>query len=119
MGRLRKAEQFLLAAETIAGVLDQEDDPEIGDAYVTLCVHAGVAASDVICCRRLGVHSQGPDHDDARGLLAKVDTKAGQQLGVLLSMKYKAGYSALPVSAADRKRAARAAGALVELARRG
>lgn len=116
-GRLQKAEQFLLAAETLAEVLDQQDDPEVGDAYVTLCVHAGIAASDVICCKRLGVHSTGQDHDAATGLLARVDRKASQQLIVLLNMKHKAGYSARPVSGTDGKKAARAAAALVELAR--
>lgn len=116
-GRMRKAEQFLLAAETIAEVLDEQDDPDISDAYVTLCVHAGIAASDVACCKRLGVHSKGQDHAAAIGLLGQVDRKASQQLGVLLGMKEKAGYSARPVSGTDRKRAVRAATALVELAR--
>lgn len=46
-GRLAKAQQFLLAAETIATVIEDE---EVADSYVTLCVHAGIAASDVIYC---------------------------------------------------------------------
>lgn len=116
-GRMRKAEQFLLAAETIAEVLDQQDDPDISDAYVTLCVHAGIAASDVACCKRLGVHPKGQDHSAAISLLGQVDRKASQQLGVLLDMKDKAEYSARPVSGTDRKKAVRAATALVELAR--
>jgi hypothetical protein len=115
-GRMRKAEQFFLAAETIAEILDQHDDSDISDAYVTLCVHAGVAVSDVACCKRLGVHSKGQDHAAAIGLLGQVDRKAGEQLGVLLDMKEKAGYSARPVSGTDRKKAVRAATALVELA---
>jgi hypothetical protein len=116
-GRMRKAEQFFLAAETIAEILGQHDDSDISDAYVTLCVHAGVAVSDVACCKRLGVHSKGQDHAAAIGLLSQVDRKAGEQLGVLLDMKEKAGYSARPVSGTDRKKAVRAATALVELAR--
>jgi hypothetical protein len=116
-GRMRKAEQFLLAAETIAEVLDQQDDPDISDAYVTLCVHAGIAASDVACCKRLGVHSKGQDHAAAISLLGQVNKKASQQLGVLLDMKEKAEYSARPVSGMDRKKAVRAATVLVELAR--
>ncbi len=114
---MRKAEQFLTAAETIAEILDQHHDPEINDAYVTLCVHAGIAASDVACCKRLGVHAKGPDHAAAIRLLGQVDTQASQQLAVLLGMKEKAGYSARPVSATDRKRAMRAATTLVEFAR--
>ena len=46
-GRLRKAEQFWDAAESIRELAD--DEAEIGDVYVTLCVHAGIAAADVVC----------------------------------------------------------------------
>jgi len=42
-GRLRKAEQFMEGAHTIREFADDEGD--IGDAYVTLCVHAGIAAA--------------------------------------------------------------------------
>lgn len=51
-GRLRKAEQFLAAAEAIRDLAD--DEIEVGDAFVTLCIHSGIAASDVICCHELG-----------------------------------------------------------------
>jgi hypothetical protein len=37
-GRLHKAEQFMEGAETIREFADAEGD--IGDAYVTLCIHA-------------------------------------------------------------------------------
>jgi len=56
-GRLRKAEQFADAANLIQEYVDTDDDD--ADAYVTLCVHAGIAASDVICCARLGEHAKG------------------------------------------------------------
>lgn len=72
-------------------------------------VHAGIAASDVACCKRLGVHSQGQDHAAAIALLGQVDRKASQQLGVGLDMKEKAEYLARPVSGTDRRRAVRAA----------
>jgi hypothetical protein len=52
VGRRHKAEQFLRAAEEIMDLADDADD--IGDAYVTLCVHAGIAGSDTICAQRLG-----------------------------------------------------------------
>lgn len=29
---------------------------------VTLCVHAGIAAADIICCKSLGHFVQGDDH---------------------------------------------------------
>jgi len=31
-----------------------DDANDVADAYVTLCVHAGIAAADVICCTRFG-----------------------------------------------------------------
>lgn len=47
------------------------------DAYVPLCVHAGIAASDVVCCAKLGEHAQGENHDEAVGLLAPVGEARG------------------------------------------
>jgi len=35
----------------ISELADEHED--VADAYVTLCVHAGIAASDVICCATL------------------------------------------------------------------
>jgi hypothetical protein len=57
-GRLRKAEQFMEGAETIRDLADDERD--VGDAYVTLCIHAGIAAADVICSIALGASSETP-----------------------------------------------------------
>jgi hypothetical protein len=117
-GRLRKAEQFLEAAEMIRELSDDEAD--VGDAMVTLCVHAGIAASDVICCKALGHFVQGDDHQQAVGEVSKV-VPSGRQLGKdlrsLLAMKTSAGYAAPPVSADERKRAWRRAEILVEAAR--
>ncbi len=116
--RLRKAVQFLEAAATIRDLAD--DEAEIGDAFVTLCVHAGIGASDVICCKALGHHVQGDDHNQAIAELSKVmpeGAELGDDLRVLLQMKNRAGYGAPPVSAAQRKRAWRRAERLVEAAR--
>ncbi|WP_194164879.1 hypothetical protein [Pseudactinotalea sp. HY160] len=41
-GRLSKAEQFAEAAATVHAVADEAGD--VAGAYVTLCVHAGIAA---------------------------------------------------------------------------
>ena len=112
-GRLTKARQFLLAAQAIATIVDDE---EIADAFVTLCVHAGIAAADVICCAKLGRHHDGPNHSDAIALLATVDRAAAQQLKALLAMKTRSGYSPVLTSAADQKRAGRAAASLVNAA---
>jgi hypothetical protein len=117
-GRLRKAEQFLGAAETIRELADDEAD--VGDAFVTLCIHAGIAASDTICCKALGHHVQGDDHNQAVTELSKV-RPGGQDLGsdlrLLLQMKHRAEYGPTPVSAEHRKRAWRRAEKLVDAAR--
>lgn len=117
-GRMRKREQFLEAAMNIRDFANDEADR--GDAFVSLCVHAGIAAADVLCCAALGVHAQGDDHGEAVGLLARVrpeGEEASKALRVLLAMKTKAGYSPQAVSGDDRKRAARSAERLVTAAR--
>ncbi len=115
-GRLLKAEQFVLIAGQTLELA--EEDVEIADVYVTLCVHAGIAAADVICCARLGEHAQGENHSEAVGLLRSADPDAARHLGILLSMKTKAGYSHTPATAEDSNRAGRAADHLLEAARR-
>ena len=117
-GRLRKAEQFLDAAETIRDFADDERD--VGDALVTLCVHAGIAAADVLCCVALGEHAQGEDHSEALDLLVRVRPDGDEltkSLRPLLGMKTRAGYSHRTVTSDDRKRALRHATKLVRAAR--
>lgn len=113
-GRLKKAMQFLETAEIVETMADDIDD--VTDAYVTLLVHAGVAASDAICCAALGVHAQGESHTAAVKLLAKVDPTLSNDLGALLAVKTKAGYSSASVSNSERTRAERAARRLVDTA---
>lgn len=113
-GRRAKARQFLDEAEKI---LELADDPaDVADAYVTLLVHAGIAAADVICCAELGIHAQGESHNDAIALLAKANGRHAKDLRTLLAMKTKAGYSEIPVSSPERTRATRAAVRLVDAA---
>lgn len=117
-GRLSKAEQFFEAAETIRDFAD--DEYEVGDAYVTLCVHAGIAAADVICCIELKEHAQGEDHHQALALLKRVrpgGADLAKSLAPLLGMKTQAGYSHRPVTNDNRKRAQRHAERLVRAAR--
>ncbi len=78
-GRLRKATQFLDAAH-LAWDFAAEDD--IADAYITLCVHAGIAAADVICCARLGEHSQTENHTEAAAHLGKADRDSVKHLRI-------------------------------------
>lgn len=115
---MRKAEQFFEAAETIRELADSEY--ELGDACVTLCVHAGIAASDVVCCVELKEHAQGDDHNQALALLASVKPGGrdlAKSLRSLLGMKTRAGYSHTPVTGEDHKRAFRQAERLVRAAR--
>lgn len=110
-GRKKKAVDFLSSAQALGIVADT---PDGSDSYVQLCVLAGIAAADVICCAKLGHHSQGEDHGSAVALLKSVDGASAKHLGVLLGMKTQSGYSHRTSAADDRKRAGRAATALVE-----
>lgn len=116
-GRLQKAGQFLDAANRVHSPNDV-DDGDHADAIVTLCVHAGIAAADAICCARLGEHAQGENHNEAVELLRRADKGSARHLATLLGMKSKAAYGYSPATDDDRKRAGRAAEALVETARR-
>jgi hypothetical protein len=113
-GRLSKAKQFLEAATVLRDASDNETD--VGDAFVTLCVHAGIASSDVLCCRALGHHVQGDNHNEAIAELRKVDKDLARDLQTLLGMKTRAGYSDTAVTANQRKRAFRSADRLVNAA---
>jgi hypothetical protein len=117
-GRLVKAEQFLEVAENTRDFAD--DEAEVGDALVSLYVLAGIAASDVLCCKALGHYVQGDDHQQAVAELSKV-TPGGKGLGrdlrALLALKSRAGYGATSVRTDERKRAQRRAESLVEAAR--
>lgn len=117
-GRLHKALQFRDAAETIRDLA--EDEAEIGDAFVTLCIHAGIAASDVICCAALGHYVQGDEHNQAIVEVAKVRPDGpdlSNDLRALLQMKNRAEYGPIPVTAEQRKRAWRRTERLVQAAR--
>lgn len=110
-GRLRKNVQFKDAAELIREFADTDED--IADAYITLCVHAGIAAADAICCVRLGYHARGDNHREAVDLLGKADQAVRGHLENLLRMKTRSGYGHETSTSDDVKRAGRAAAALV------
>ena len=66
--RVKIAQSFFDASQTLeAG--DQGADRYMGNTIVTNYVHAGIAASDAICCNELGEHAQGDDHSQATVLL--------------------------------------------------
>ena len=115
VGRMEKARQFSSAASLVDELAGESQD--LADAYVTLCVHAGIAAADVICCARLGVHAAGEDHAAAAELLSQVDKSLAKDLRRLLQLKTKAGYSSEPTGTADRRMAGRTATRLVDAAK--
>lgn len=114
-GRMAKVKQFADAATVVRELAEESGD--VADAYVTMCVHAGIAASDVICCARLGRYAQGEGHHEAVDLLKTAAPGLERHLAALLGMKTKSGYSHLPATAGEVKRAGRAVEALLGDAR--
>jgi len=86
-----------------------------GDAVL-----AGIAASDAICCARLGCCHRGEDHRGATALL-KTATLDGDRLARvlarLLDIKDEAHYGVMVVSGRKARDAVRWAGILVERAK--
>jgi hypothetical protein len=107
---MSKAVEFFDAAEHL------EDD--MPNAAGDLFVDAGIAASDVICCVRLGVHSSSGTHSEAVTLLETADKGSEKHLSTLLSLKNKAAYTHQALSTAECKKMNRAASHLVEAAKR-
>jgi hypothetical protein len=114
-GRLAKANQFAAVATDVADLAAEAR--EVADAYVTLLVHAGIAAADVICCARLGEYAQGSNHNEAIALLKTADPDSARHLETLLKMKTRVGYGHMPASQDDLKKAQRAGDALLKTAR--
>lgn len=113
-GRLNKANEFLKAADLIESLVDDE---ELSDAYITLCVHAGIAASDILCCAKLGEYSVSTNHKKAVALLATFDQVNSVHLNTLLDMKTHSGYTEFASTPELRKSASTATAALLEAAR--
>jgi hypothetical protein len=117
-GRLKRARAFLEAAALVGDLIEGDDDAEaeLSAALVTLWVHAGIAAADVICCVRLGRHHDGENHQGAVKLLRAADKGHDIALDRLLKLKTPAGYGHRLVSGKDRTQARRAAERLVQRA---
>ncbi|WP_432519928.1 HEPN domain-containing protein [Kineococcus sp. SYSU DK006] len=115
--RLEQARAFLEVAEL---VLEESDDglatPQVAASPAVLC---GIAASDAVCCSRLGRRSRGQDHRQAVDLLATVlpDGPAmAKDLRRLLEIKDQAHYAATMVSAPRAEQAVQWARRLYDLA---
>lgn len=71
----------------------------------------------MICCVRLGMHSNTGNHNEARALRKKADSGSERHLATLLGLKNKAAYTHEPISISECKRMNRAASHLVEAAK--
>jgi hypothetical protein len=114
--RVEQAEAYLIAAELATG--------EAGGAWGTVAagnaVLAGIAASDAICCLRIGERSRGEDHHEALALLARA-TPDGAQLAHalerLLGIKDQSHYGVELVSSSRARSAVRQANRLLTRAK--
>jgi len=111
-GRLASAEGFWGDAEDLYVLGTGRNN-----SLVTLYVHAGIAAADVICCARLGMYSNSGNHADALELLDKAAPELKTALQRLISIKTLAGYGAAPISAKKLSEARTAAEKLTAAAR--
>jgi hypothetical protein len=115
--RLRTAQAYLEVAELVLGENDRDEHLNVAAG---LAVLAGIAASDSICCTRLGRRHRGDDHRGAAGLLRQA-TPDGAELAAtllrLLDLKDAAHYGVIVVAARKARDAVRWAGRLVERAR--
>ena len=109
-GRKSKAIEFFDAAD----LLGKEMANAAGDLYVD----ADIAAADVICCVRLGVHSNTGNHTEAVALLKQADSGSERHLNTLLNLKNKAAYTHQDLTSAELKKMTRAAEQLAETAKR-
>jgi hypothetical protein len=115
--RLRTAQAYLNVA---ASVLDERDSGEYLNVVAALAVLAGIAASDAICCIRLGCRHRGDDHRGGAELLRTATPDGGElakALLKLLDLKDAAHYGVLVVASRKARDALRWSGRLVDRAR--
>jgi hypothetical protein len=115
--RFRTAQAYLNVA---ASVLDERDRDEYVNVAAGLAVLAGIAASDAICCIRLGCRHRGDDHRGAAELLRTATPDGGElakTLLKLLDLKDAAHYGVLVVASRKARDAVRWSGRLVDRAR--
>ena len=106
---MSKANEFFDAADHRG----EEMPNAAGDLYVD----ASIAASGVLCCLRLGVHSNTGNHSEAIALLKRAGNGSEPHLNTLLNVKNKAAYTHQDLTSAELKKMNRAAEHLVEAAK--
>lgn len=115
--RLKQARLFLDVAETVH---DNDLDASFNVA-ASLCVLAGIAASDAACCVALGERPRGQDHHEAEVVVKRipgVGAEMAKALHRLLVLKDDAHYGMLFISRDKTTTAVRNASRLIELAER-
>jgi hypothetical protein len=115
--RLRTAQAYL---ETANSVLEERDRDEYLNVAAGLAVLAGIAASDAICCVRLGCRHRGDDHRGAADLLRRATpdgTELAKTLLRLLDLKDAAHYGVMVVASRKARDALRWSALLVDKAR--
>jgi hypothetical protein len=104
INRLAQADAFLVAAELI---LDDDTDEASPGVAASLAVLAGIAASDAVCCARLGARARGQAHQEAVDLLGTVaphGAEMAKDLQRLLNRKDDSHYGLTFVSSVDARR---------------
>lgn len=114
--RFRTARAYLEVAKS---VLDERDRDEYLNVAAGLAVLSGIAASDAICCIRLGCRPRGDDHRSAAELL-RTATPDGAELARallrLLDLKDAAHYGVMVVASRKARDALRWSTRLVDRA---
>jgi len=110
--RLAIAQQYRELAMTKA----EHSGPAGRNAAVGNAVLAAIAASDAICCLRLGLKSSSSNHSDSVTLLKQIDISTARDLSTLIGDKPAAHYGASFMGAASLKACLRAMNRLVKAA---
>lgn len=114
--RFRTARAYL---ETASSVLEERDRDEYLNVAAGLAVLAGIAASDAICCVRLGCRHRGEGHRSAADLLRRATpdgAELAQTLLRLLDLKDAAHYGVMVVASRKARDALRWSARLVDKA---
>lgn len=115
--RTAVAREYSMLAELVA----TEDRQFAHNAAAGNAVLAAIAASDAICCLRLGRYYAGEDHRSAARLLEKVQPDGhglATDLAKVLAIKDQVHYSGDPIPESRLRSVLRSASRLVETAER-
>jgi hypothetical protein len=103
----------------LAELVANEDRQFAHNAAAGNAVLAAIAASDAICCLRLGRYHVGEDHRSAAKLLGKVQPDGqdlAKDLAKVLAIKDQVHYSGDPIPESRLRGVLRSANRLVEMA---